>query len=69
MRVFVRFQVPVLVEVDLDSGAVVSVVVDDERAVSADEVFSLDGDVTDTERGRATDIAENAGWPAWRLGE
>ncbi len=68
MRVFVRFQVPVLVEVDLNSGSVVSVVVDDERATGIGEAFTVDGELGADERRRAIEVAEITGWPAWRFG-
>lgn len=66
MRVVVVYQVPVLVEVDTTSGLVESVIVDDE-AVSGplDVMLGVGGD---DERRRAFEIAEEADWPAWQLG-
>lgn len=68
MIVFVSFNVPVLAEVDLESGSVVRVRVDDEAVGAPSGTFSIEGAVTVDDRQRATAIAELEDWPAWELG-
>lgn len=68
MTVFVSFNVPVLAEVDLESGAVVGVRVDDEAVGAPTDVFSIEGDVTAAGRARALAIAAREDWPAWEFG-
>lgn len=68
MTVFLAFNVPVLAEVDLETGRVVSVQVNDEAAGEPTEVFSVEQAVSDSERERAIQVAEREVWPAWELG-
>lgn len=69
MTTYVRYTVPVLVEVDLDRAVVVSVQVDDERAEGPIGVLSDNSrELSFGDAGRAADIAEAASWPAWVLG-
>lgn len=69
MTTYVRYTVPVLVEVDLDRAEVLSVQVDDERAEGPTGVFSDNsGELSVGGASRAAEIAEAASWPAWVLG-
>jgi len=68
VTVFVSFKVSVLAEVDLESGAVVGVRVDDEAVGAPTEVFSVEGAVTAADRARAQVTAESEVWPAWEFG-
>jgi len=69
MTSFVVYQVPLLVEVDEQQGAVVSVRVEDEGAHDPVDVVDLAGGVlTDERRQRLIEVAEAAQWPAWQLG-
>lgn len=69
MTVFVRYMVPVLVEVNLRSGRVARVQVDDEAVGDADDLFVIDEpDLSSADRERAVAIATDEPWPAWDLG-
>ena len=69
MTVFVRYLVPVLVEVNLGSGGVVRVQVDDEAVGDVDDLWVIDEPVlSPTDRERAIAIATDEPWPAWDLG-
>jgi hypothetical protein len=69
MSTFVLYNVPVLVEIDLDRAEVVSVRVDDEQADGPLDVISIDaGGVAAEGARRAAQIAESESWPAWELG-
>jgi hypothetical protein len=68
MRLFVEDTVPVLVEVDVEHGAVVSARVDDESVegpagVVADDIVPT----TDQER-LALTLPEDEAWPGWTFG-
>lgn len=67
MTVFVEYRVPVLVEVDENVGAILSVRVDDDEVdgpigVVADQALSA------AEERHALAIAEAEPWPAWEFG-
>jgi len=69
VRVYVEYQVPVLVEVDLDEGEVVAVCVDDERADGPTGVIAFDpAGLSTASTARAIAIAETDSWPAWEFG-
>lgn len=69
MSIFVRYSVPVLAEIDLASGEVVRVQVDDEAVSGPDEVFVVDEPVpVEAELLRARAVADRMPWPAWELG-
>lgn len=69
MSVFVCYQVPMLVEVDIDSGRVVRVRVDDEAAPDLLDVFAIDSrELSREERDSAVEIANRETWPAWEFG-
>lgn len=54
MSVFVRYNVPVLAEVDLSVGRVLRVQVDDEAVTGAEQVFAVDqAPLEDNEQRRA----------------
>lgn len=66
MTVFVRYSVPVVAEIDLASGRVVRVQVDDERVSGPSEVFSVgEPDLEAAEGRRAAEVAEHEAWPQW----
>jgi hypothetical protein len=69
VRVYVEYQVPVLVEVDLDEGEVVAVCVEDEQVDGPRGVIVLDpGGLSTASTARAIAIAEGDSWPAWEFG-
>ena len=70
MAVYVQYMVPVLVEVDLDKGAVSGVyVLDEEIDDRPTEVLSVEqGEVGADDAIRAVELCENEEWPAWRFG-
>ena len=69
MRAFVEYNVPVLVEIDLDEEAVVAVRVDDEHVDGPRAVMDSDGHRLGAgETERAISIAETDSWPAWEFG-
>lgn len=69
MHVYVEYKVPVLVEVDLDLGAIVGVYVDDEQVEGPSGVINLNPDGSaGTETSRAIELAESESWPAWEFG-
>ena len=69
MRVYVEYSVPVLVEVDLDDEAVVSVRVDDEQVEEPMAVTPLEGGtVSDRTASRAIAVSWEVSWPAWEYG-
>jgi|GEM_PF-5030713 len=69
MTVLVRYLVPVLVEVNLESGRVARVQVDDEAVGDVDDLWVIDEPVlSPAERERAIAIATDEPWPAWDLG-
>lgn len=70
MSVYVQYMVPVLVEVDLDRGAVSDVyVLDEEIDDRPTEVLSVEqGDVRAEDARRAVELCETEEWPAWRFG-
>lgn len=69
MRVYVEYRVPVLVEVDLDAGRVLSVHVDDESVEGPMGVIDVSPRTSsETEAATAIDLAEKETWPAWEFG-
>lgn len=69
MTVFVRYQVPLLAEIDIESGRVVRVRVDDEAVGDAEDVFVIDGpELSRAERDGAIELASHEPWPAWEFG-
>lgn len=69
MRAYVEFNVPVLVEIDLDEDVVVAVRVDDEHVDGPTTVVNSDGnDLSLADAQRAIDRAEAEAWRAWEFG-
>jgi hypothetical protein len=70
VAVYVQYMVPVLVEVDLDKGAVSDVhVLDEEIDDRPTEVLSVEqGGVDAEDARRAIELCETEEWPAWRFG-
>ena len=69
MAVFVQYVVPVLAEVDLASGRVTHVHVEDEAVGDAEDVLVIDEpDLSAADRGRAIAVAADQPWPAWEFG-
>jgi hypothetical protein len=69
MTVFVRYQVPVLARIDIESGQVVRVHVDDEAIGDAQDVFVTDGpELSREQREGAVEVASREQWPAWEFG-
>ena len=67
MRVFVEYNVPVLVEVDDQQGTVVSVRIDDECVDGPVGLFT-EYELSEDDERRALAIAEANVWPAWDIG-
>lgn len=68
----VRYTIPVFAEIDITTGTIVAVRVDDE-SISAPDLngFEYDDctDVTDEQiKARALEIAETQSWPRWEFG-
>jgi hypothetical protein len=69
MRAYVEYNVPVLVEIDLDGDAVVAVRVDDEQVHGPTTVMAFGGHVLiDADAQRAIAVAEADSWPEWEFG-
>lgn len=69
MRVYVEYQVAVLVEVDLDEDEVVGVRVDDEQVEGPIGVIAVEpGGLSAATDARAMAVAERGSWPAWEFG-
>ena len=69
MAVFVQYLVPVLAEVDLASGRVTQVHVEDEAVGDVDDVLVIDEpDLSTADRERAVAVAGEQPWPAWEFG-
>lgn len=69
MSVLVKYTYPIYAEVDLDEGAVVRVVVDDEATSQAIEVLDDDFDLVSSDlRETALRVAESTIWPSWDYG-
>jgi hypothetical protein len=67
MTVYVRYEVPVLVEVDLRHRRVVAVRVDDEAVRGPLDAVDAVGRKP-RRAAQAIGIAEAADWPAWQFG-
>lgn len=68
MSVQVHYTVPLVAEIDLDSGEVLSVHLDDE-AIEGPLRATADGaEMPPSDRERAIRIAENSLWPGWHAG-
>lgn len=69
MPILVHYRVPVVAEVEIETGEVLSVHIDDEHV---DGPLRVTDDVSDeVEEGvrqRAITVAESASWPGWRAG-
>ena len=69
MAVFVRYLVPVLAQVDLASGQVTRVHVEDETVGEAEDVLVIDEpEVSAADCERAIAVAAEQPWPAWEFG-
>lgn len=68
MTVYVHYKVPLVAEVDAESGEVLSVHLDDEAVEGPLTVTADGGDPSAEVRRRARQIAESAVWPGWEAG-
>lgn len=68
MSVYVHYKVPLVAEVEVESGEVLSVHLDDE-AIEGPLMVTADGGGLASElRRRALQIVESAMWPGWESG-
>lgn len=68
MSIYVHYKVPLVVEVEVESGEVLSVHLDDE-AVEGPLGATADGhELSASEREQALRVAESALWPGWQAG-
>lgn len=68
MAVNVHYKVPLVAQIDVDSGEVLSVHLVDELIEGPLTVMSDAGTATEAERQRAIHIAETTMWPVWTAG-
>ena len=74
MQAQVHLYVPLYLTVDLETGTVVSAMLNDEGVeVGAGindepEVYDLEGHLLGAQAKRAIEIAAEADWPAWQIG-
>lgn len=68
MSVYVHYKVPLVAEVEVETGEVISVHLDDE-AIEGPLTVTADGsDLPSEVRRQALQIAESAMWPGWEAG-
>lgn len=69
MSVFIRYRVPVMVEIEPSERQVLSVHVIDESLEGPLAVIDVDGEeVSAKDRREAIEIAETRYWPGWTFG-
>jgi hypothetical protein len=68
MSVYVHYRVPLVAEVEIETGVVVSVHLVDEAIEGPLEVTSDADEPSDDERERARRVAETSMWPGWTAG-
>ena len=68
VRLYLRYQADIWVEVDTDEEDVVTVVVDDSTMAAPVDVVGGDAAVAGEHRTRAQEIAESRDWPSWDYG-
>lgn len=68
MTVYVHYKVPLVAEVEVESGEVLSVHLDDEDIEGPLMVTADAGDLPSGVRRQALQIAVSAGWPGWVAG-
>lgn len=68
MAVYVRYKVPLVAEVEVETGEVLSVHLDDEAIEGPLEVTIDGGELSGAIRQRALRIAESSMWPGWEAG-
>lgn len=68
MSFYVHYKVPLVAEVEVETGEVLSVHLDDE-AVEGPLGATADGrELSESEREQAVRVAESAQWPGWQAG-
>jgi len=68
MVIYVHYKVPLLAEVETETGEVLSVHLNDEAIEGPLEVTADGGDLSGAIRQRALRIAESSIWPGWEAG-
>ena len=69
MPILVHYRVPVVAEVEIETGEVISVHIDDEQMDGPLRVTDgSENEVGAADRQRAIDIAETKSWPGWTSG-
>lgn len=68
MSVYVHYKVPLVAEVEVESGEVLSVHLDDEAIEGPLVVTAGSGDLPSEVRRGALRIAQSAMWPGWQAG-
>lgn len=68
MAVYVHYKVPLVAEVEVETGEVLSVHLDDEALEGPLEVTADGGELSGAIRHRALRITESSVWPGWEAG-
>ena len=68
MPVYVHYRVPLVAELDIEAGEVLSVHLDDESIDGPLRATADGAELSLTEEERAMRIAETALWPGWQAG-
>lgn len=68
MSVYVHYKVPLVAEIEVETGEVISVHLDDEAIEGPLRATANGADVSPTEQQRAMRVAESALWPGWQAG-
>lgn len=68
MSIYVHYKVPLVAEVEVESGEVLSVHLDDEAIEGPLEVTAEGGELPGAIRQHALVIAESSMWPRWEAG-
>jgi hypothetical protein len=68
MSVYVHYKVPLVAEVEVETGEVLSVHLDDESIDGPLRATAGGVELSPSERERAMRIAESASWPGWQAG-
>lgn len=68
MSVHVHYKVPLIAEVEVETGEVLSVHLDDEAIEGPLDATADGAELSRSERDRAMHIAESSIWPGWQAG-
>lgn len=68
MSIYVHYKVPLVAEVEVETGEVISVHLDDEHVEGPLGATADGSKLSTSERTQAIRIAESARWPGWQAG-